>query len=328
MDVAQTRAELERLRAQINYHNYRYYVLDDPEISDAAYDALMRRLVEIEREHPDLVEPDSPTQRVGARPLDKFEEVRHSVPMLSLGNAFEEEEVREFDARVKRFLKTDGDIEYCAELKMDGVAVELIYDEGRFTTGSTRGDGFVGENVTQNLKTVKAVPLRLLPHPGNPVPSRLEVRGEVYLPIKAFRDFNRQREKDGESLFANPRNAAAGSLRQLDPSITAKRPLDIFCYGVGEISAHSSKTHWELLEALSHWGIKVNPRRRLCHRIDEVLRFYREIDAEREKLPYAIDGVVMKVNSLSLQETLGTIARSPRWALAFKFKQRQTTTKV
>ena len=320
--------KIAKLREDLNFHNYRYYVLDDPIISDAEYDRLMRELDKLEDEFSDLVTPDSPTQRVGAPPLDKFEEVRHTVPMLSLGNAFEEEEVKEFDARVKRFLKTDEDIEYCAELKMDGVAVNLIYEEGRFTTGSTRGDGFVGENVTQNLKTIKAIPLRLFPHPGNPFPARLEIRGEVYLPIKAFQDLNRQREKEGEPLFANPRNAAAGSLRQLDPSITAKRPLDIFCYGVGEISTRSSGTHWELLEALSHWGIKVNPRRKLCPRIDEVLRLHREIDAQRETLPYEIDGLVMKVNSLSLQETLGTIARSPRWALAFKFKPRQAITKI
>ncbi len=328
MNQEQARKKIEKLRQEINFHNYRYYVLDTPVISDAEYDRLMRELEKQEEEFPDLRTPDSPTQRVGAPPLDKFEEVRHTLPMLSLGNAFEEEEVREFDARVKRFLKTQEAIEYCAELKMDGVAVELIYEQGRFTTGSTRGDGFVGENVTQNLRTIKAIPFHLLPRPGKPVPARLEVRGEVYLPVKAFQELNRQREKEGEPLFANPRNAAAGSLRQLDSSITAKRPLDIFCYGVGEISAPSFETHWELLEALNHWGLKVNPRRKLCPRIDEVLAFYREMDAQRENLPYEIDGVVIKVNSLVLQETLGAIARSPRWALAFKFKPRQATTKI
>ena len=328
MNKEQAKKKIEKLRQEINFHNYRYYALDDPIVSDAEYDRLMRELEKLEEEFPDLRTPDSPTQRVGAPPLEKFEEVRHTLPMLSLGNAFEEEEVREFDARVKRFLKTQEAIEYCAELKMDGVAVELIYEKGRFTTGSTRGDGFVGENVTQNLKTVKAIPLHLLLHPEKPIPARLEVRGEVYLPAKAFQELNRQREKEGEPLFANPRNAAAGSLRQLDSSITAKRPLDIFCYGVGEISARSFETHWELLEALNRWGLKVNPRRRLCPRIDEVLSFYRKMDAQREDLPYEIDGVVIKVNSLALQETLGAIARSPRWALAFKFKPRQATTKV
>jgi DNA ligase (NAD+) len=328
MNKEQAKKQIENLRQEINLHNNRYYVLDDPLVSDAEYDQLMRDLENLEKVFPDLITPDSPTQRVGAPPLEKFEEVRHSIPMLSLANAFEEEEVREFDARVKRFLKTEQDIEYCTELKMDGVAVELIYEEGRFTIGSTRGDGFTGENVTQNLKTVRSIPLSLIAPRGEFLPARLEVRGEVYLPAKSFEELNRQREKDGEPLFANPRNAAAGSLRQLDSSITGRRPLDFFCYGVGQLTGLSFDTHWDLLDALNRWGFKVNPRRKRCRQIDEVLSYYRGMEESREKLPYEIDGIVVKVNSLRLQESLGTIARSPRWALAYKFKPKQVTTKI
>lgn len=328
MNEQQAKAKIGKLREEINFHNYRYYVLDNPVISDAQYDQLMRELEDLERKFPHLVTPTSPTQRVGAPPLEKFEEVRHTLPMLSLANAFDEEEVKEFDTRVKRFLEIAKDIEYSAELKVDGVAVELSFQDGRFIAGSTRGDGSVGENVTQNLRTVKTIPLTLIRGKESPLPSRLEVRGEVYLPIRAFQELNSKRERSGEPPFANPRNAAAGSLRQLDSSITAQRPLDIFCYGVGQLSGRSFETHWETLEALGHWGFKVNPHRKRCRRIEEALEYYREMDGLREKLPYEIDGVVIKVNSLRLQETLGTIARSPRWALAFKFKPKQVTTKI
>jgi DNA ligase (NAD+) len=328
MNEGQAKKRIEKLREEINFHNYRYYVLDDPAITDAEYDRLMRELEGMEKEYPHLSTPNSPTQRVGAPPLDKFEEVRHAIPMLSLANAFEEEEVREFDDRLKRFLKDPRDIEYCTELKIDGVAVELIYENGRFTTGSTRGDGFVGENVTQNLKTVKSIPLALIPQKREPVPSRLEVRGEVYLPLKAFQELNLKRERSGESVFANPRNAAAGSLRQLDSSITAQRPLDLFCHGIGQFTGAALSSQWELLDSLQRWGFKVNPKRRRCGNIGEVLDYYREMDELREKLPFEIDGVVLKVNSFRLQETLGTIARSPRWALAFKFKPKQVTTRI
>jgi DNA ligase (NAD+) len=328
MNEAKARKRIEKLREEVNFHNYRYYVLDDPVISDAEYDRLMRELESLENQFPQLRTLTSPTQRVGAPPLDKFEEVRHAIPMLSLANAFEEAEVREFDDRLKRFLKNTRDIEYCVELKIDGIAVELIYENGHLITGSTRGDGFVGENVTQNLKTVKAIPLTLIPQKGEPLPSRLEVRGEVYLPLKAFRELNAKRERSGESLFANPRNAAAGSLRQLDSSITAQRPLDIFCHGIGQFTGAAIGSQGELLDSLQRWGFKVNPNRRICGNIDQVFDYYREMDELREKLPYEIDGVVLKVNSFRLQETLGTIARSPRWALAFKFKPKQVTTKV
>ena len=328
MNKDQAQKRIDKLRPEIHFHNYRYYALDAPVISDAEYDRLLRELETLEKEFPDLISPDSPTQRVGAAPLEKFEEVRHSLPMLSLANAFEEEEVREFDARVKRFLKTEQDVEYCAELKMDGVAVELVYEEGLFTIGSTRGDGFVGENITQNLKTIRAIPLKLIVPPGEPVPLRVAVRGEVYLPTKPFEALNRQREKEGEPSFANPRNAAAGSLRQLDSAVTRRRPLDFFCYGVGDLVGASFETHWGVLDALGRWGFKVNSRRRRCRQIGEAIVFYREMDEQREKLPYEIDGVVIKVNSLRLQESLGTIARSPRWALAFKFKPKQVTTRI
>jgi DNA ligase (NAD+) len=328
MNETQAQKRIEKLREEINFHNYRYYVLDNPAVSDAEYDQLMRELESLEKQFPHLITPNSPTQRVGAPPLEKFEEVRHAIPMLSLANAFEEEEVKEFDGRVKRFLETTREIEYCAELKMDGVAVELVYQKGQFTTGSTRGDGFVGENVTQNLKTVKSIPMTLVLEKGEAPPQHLEVRGEVYLPIKAFQELNLKRERSGESLFANPRNAAAGSLRQLDSSITAQRPLDIFCYGLGHLAGRTFDTQWDLLEGFQSWGLKVNRHRSRCRNIEAVLDFYRETDELREKLPYEIDGVVIKVNSLRLQESLGTIARSPRWALAFKFKPKQVTTKI
>jgi len=320
MTEAQAKKRIEKLREEINFHNYRYYVLDNPVTSDAEYDRLMRELESLEKQLPHLKTPTSPTQRVGAPPLEKFEEVRHTIPMLSLANAFEAEEVKEFDGRVKRFLEMTRDIEYCAELKMDGVSVELIYEDGHFTTGSTRGDGFVGDNVTQNLKTIRSIPMTLIPGKGEIPPPRLEVRGEMYLPIKPFQELNLKRERSGEPLFANPRNAAAGSLRQLDSSITAQRPLDIYCWGIGQLTGRTFATQWDLLEGLKNWGFKINPHRRRCKNIEEALEYHREMDGLREKLPYEIDGVVIKVNSLSLQKSLGTIARSPRWALAFKFQ--------
>ncbi len=334
MNEAQAQKRIEKLRGEINFHNYRYYVLDDPVISDGEYDQLMRELETLENKFPRLLTPNSPTQRVGAAPLDKFEEVRHATPMLSLANAFKESEVQEFDERIRRelqkkkMIKATDEIEYCGELKIDGVAVELIYVEGQFVTGATRGDGFIGENVTQNLKTIKTIPLTLILKKGETPPSRLEVRGEVYLPLKAFQELNRKREKNGESLFANPRNAAAGSLRQLDSSITAQRPLDIFCHGIGQFIGKSLNSHWEILDTLCGWGFKVNPHRQLCSNLGKVFDFYRKMDDLRETLPFEIDGTVMKVNSLALQESLGTIARSPRWALAFKFKPKQVTTKI
>ncbi|MFB0518381.1 MAG: NAD-dependent DNA ligase LigA [Acidobacteriota bacterium] len=319
---------IKKLRQAIRHHNYRYYILNDPEVTDAEYDRLMRQLEELEHAHPEMITPDSPTQRVGAEPLDEFETVAHTIPMLSLSNALNQDEVRDFDKRMKRFLNTTQDIEYVAELKFDGVAVELVYEDRNLLIGSTRGDGFVGENITQNLRTVRAIPLILHRGDGLPPPERLEVRGEVIMHNAAFKKLNAEREKNGEPAFANPRNAAAGSLRQLDSRTTATRPLDIFFYGIGEVRGVTFTSHWEILQSLHQWGLKTNPHRLLCHHIEEAIDFYQKMEQKRDTFPYEIDGVVLKVNSLGLQERLGTIARSPRWALACKFKPRQESTRV
>lgn len=338
--------QIEFLREEINHHNYLYYVLDSPEVSDAEYDRLMRELEELEKKFPDLVTPDSPTQRVGAAPLEEFGTVKHTIPMISLQNAFSEDEAREFDAKVKRFLHTTDDIEYVAEPKIDGLAIELVYENGVFKIGSTRGDGETGEDVTQNLRTIKTIPLKLrhyksgvrsqesgdlfsaLRTPHSAIPRRLEVRGEVYMKVSDFNKLNKKREAAGEPLFANPRNASAGSIRQLDSRITAERPLDIFCYGVGVVKGLKLSTHWDTLEALKPLGFKVNPLIRKCKNIDEALKYHGEIEGKRESLDYEIDGVVLKVNSLMLQEELGEISRSPRWAIAYKFPPRQESTKI
>jgi len=322
---AQERAA--RLRGEIEYHNYRYYILDDPEISDAAYDALMRQLEALEEAHPELRTPNSPTQRVGAPPLEEFGTVAHTIPMLSLANAMDEEAVIGFDQRIKRFLKTDAEIEYVAEPKLDGVAVELIYEGGEFVVGSTRGDGFTGEDVTQNVRTIKTVPLHLIEREGTP-PERLEVRGEVYMELQDFQELNREREEGGEPLFANPRNAAAGSLRQLDSSITAQRPLTIFCYGIGEVEGREFQSQWEVLKTLPLWGLRVNPLVRRCKDIQEAVAYYQEINGLREAQPYEMDGVVIKVDSFELQRRLGEVSRSPRWAVAYKFPPKEATTRI
>ena len=318
---------MEKLREEIEYHNYRYYILDQPEISDAQYDRLMRELEKLEKDYPELRSPNSPTQRVGASPLEEFEIVRHTIPMLSLANAFDESEARDFDKRVKKFLGTSEDIEYAAEPKFDGLAVELVYERGQFVVGSTRGDGINGENVTQNLRTIKTVPLQLIQKEISS-PERLEVRGEAIMQVEKFKELNRKREEKGESLFANPRNAAAGSIRQLDPKITAERPLEIYFYGLGEVIGWTFKTQWEVLKTLPKWGLRTNPYVRKCKNIDEILDYYREMNEKRETLPYEIDGTVVKVNRFDLQARLGEIARSPRWALAFKFPPKQEITKI
>jgi DNA ligase (NAD+) len=320
--------DVEELRRQIRHHNYRYYVLDDPEISDGEFDALFRRLQDLEARHPELFDPTSPTQRVGAPPIDKFETVRRSIPMLSLSNVTNRDEVREFEDRIKRMLDRPVSIAYVAEPKVDGVAVELVYEHGVLTVGSTRGDGLVGENVTQNVKTIRSAPLVLHAAGALPVPRLLEARGEVYLPIEGFRRLNRQREEAGEPVFANPRNAAAGSLKQLDSSITATRPLDLVCHGVGRVEGRTFATHWETLQALKAWGLKPVPNSRVCKNLDAALDFYDDTEARRDELPYEIDGLVIKVNDLALQAELGQIARSPRWAVAYKFKPRQATTRL
>ncbi|MCD6574662.1 NAD-dependent DNA ligase LigA [Candidatus Aerophobetes bacterium] len=322
----EVKKEIEKLRKEIRYHDYRYYVLDEPEISDAEYDKLMRRLQELEKEFPDLVTPDSPTQRVGAPPREEFGTVRHSIPMLSLSNAFEETEVYDFDRRVRKGLNGKKP-EYVAEPKIDGLAVEIVYERGLMQVGSTRGDGEVGEDVTENLKTIKSIPLKLRDE-EIPPPRLIEVRGEVYMRRDDFHRLNQERERRGESLFANPRNAAAGSLRQLDPKVTASRPLGVFFYGIGRVEGREFKTHWEILQSFLKWGLVVNPYVELCSDIEGCINYFNKISEIREKLDYEIDGVVFKVNQLEYQRRLGEISRSPRWALAYKFPSIQATTRI
>jgi DNA ligase (NAD+) len=320
-------ARVQELRDQIHYHNYRYHVLDDPVISDREFDRLMQELLKLEADYPGLITPDSPSQRVGATPLDKFETVPHRVPMLSLENAFSETEAREFEDRLKRFLRTTAEFDYVVEPKMDGVAVELVYENGHLSVGSTRGDGYRGENVTQNLKTVHSIPLALMAQ-DLPVPELLEVRGEVYMDLPEFKNLNAERLARGEPPFANPRNAAAGSLRQLAPGITAGRPLRIFCYGIGQVEGHSFESHWEVLMALKAWGVRINPQIERCRGIEAAIQYHQRLEHQRHGLPYEIDGVVIKVDDLALQERLGTKTRTPRWALAYKFAATQATTRV
>ena len=327
MTREQAEKEIETLRKQIHYHNYRYYVLDAPEISDAEYDRLFRRLQELEEQFPDLVTPDSPTQRIGAEPLEAFETVQHTVPMLSLDNAFDEGEVRDFDDRLHRLLEINEPFEYTVEPKIDGVAVELVYVDGVFTLGSTRGDGVTGENITANLKTIPQIPLRLRDD-ELPIPGRLEVRGEVYYPVDAFKKLNEEREKAGEPLFANPRNAAAGSLRQLDPRITAQRPLEIYIHGLGVIEGYELKSQWQAFEAFKAWGLRVNPLSQKVTGIDAAIRVHQELLERRETIPYEIDGTVIKLNDFALQQRAGIRTRSPRWAIAYKFPAHQEVTQI
>lgn len=319
-------AEAEALRAQLNEHNYRYYALDDPSISDAEYDRLLRRLQEIERAHPTLLTPDSPTQRVGSPPLPAFESVSHALPMLSLDNAFDDDELRSFERRVRQRLKSEAVIEYVCEPKLDGIAVSLVYQQGVLSLAATRGDGYSGENITANMRTVASVPLRLR---GEDVPPLLEVRGEVYMPIAGFERINRQALESGEKPFVNPRNAAAGSLRQLDSSITARRPLEMCAYSIGRMEGASSvalATHLQALEALKRWGFLISPFVRAVTGIEACVSYYQDMAARREQLPYDIDGIVYKVNSFDLQRQLGFVARAPRWAIARKFPAQEEST--
>jgi DNA ligase (NAD+) len=314
------------LSEALHRHNYRYYVLDDPEISDAEYDRMMQELKQLEEKYPQLIRPDSPTTRVGATPLEKFDSVAHTIPMLSLDNGFNDEDILEFDGRVKRNLDTPGNILYTAEPKMDGVAVELIYENGKLATASTRGDGLTGELITTNVKTIKAVPLVMQTDRFSARPSRLEVRGEVFIGLEAFKKLNEERLDQELPPFANPRNAAAGSLRQLDPKITATRPLEVFFYGIGVVEDIAFQSHWELLKSLKNMGFRINPLIRPLIAIKEVLDYYHELSEKRHQLPYDIDGVVVKVDDISLQQRLGATSRSPRWAIAYKFKAIQETT--
>jgi DNA ligase (NAD+) len=315
------------LRRQIEYHGHRYYVLDDPEISDPEYDALLNELRDLEAANPELRTPDSPTQRVGGRPLEKFEHVRHLQPMLSLGTARNEEELRAWVTRSETRLKKEGvedaAIEFVTEPKIDGLAISLVYEQGVLIRGATRGDGEIGEEVTQNLRTIKAIPLRI-----EDGPALLEVRGEVYLPLEAFARLNEQRAGAGEPTFANPRNSAAGSIRQLDPSIAAARPLSIWCYGVGGSEGIQFDGHYESLEWLRERGFKVNSDVQLHDSVDEVIEACRAWEERREGLDFEIDGVVVKVNDLELQRRLGVVGREPRGAIAWKFAPFTATTKL
>ncbi len=326
---ADIRSRMEDLKQKIRYHNYRYYALDDPEVSDAEYDLLMRELAALEAAHPELLTPDSPTQRVGFPPLDKFQPFEHTVPMLSLENAMTELEVLEFDGRVRKLLGYSGEVPYVAEPKMDGLAIEVLYREGELLRAGTRGDGYTGEDVTPNVKTIRAIPWRLVqPEDGSPLPTFLAVRGEVYMDRKDFAALNARREEAGEPVFANPRNAAAGSIRQLDSTITAGRPLKAFFYGVGSIEGAVFETQWELLLRLRGWGLPVNPKSKLCSGIGEAVEFFRSFASLRHELPYETDGVVMKVNRLDWQSALGEKSRSPRWAIAYKFSPEQAETRI
>lgn len=318
------RAEYASLCREIHRHNSLYHGLDTPQISDAEYDQLMRRLLKLEQDHPEFVTPSSPSQRVGSAPLSGFRQVPHSRPMLSLENAFGEEDLRDFDARIKRFLNSEEEIAYLCEMKLDGVAIELVYRDGLLQHASTRGDGLVGEEITANARTIGAIPLQL----HETAPQLLEVRGEVYMELEPFRRLNTLRREEGEKTFANPRNATAGSLRQLDPRITAGRPLTISCYGLGEISSDEPpQSQTQMLQRLRDWGLRVNlETNRRAQNIDEVLERYNELLNERDSLPFEIDGMVVKVDSFALQQELGEKSRTPRWAIACKFPPRQEET--
>ncbi len=320
----EARREVESLREQILYHDYRYYVLDSPEIADAEYDRLMRRLRDLEAEFPELITPDSPTQRVGGEPLSSFQQVEHRLPLLSLDNAFTQEELQAFHQRVQRWLEGQP-LAYVVEPKIDGVAVSLVYENGVFVRGATRGDGERGEDITENLRTIPSVPLRLR---GENLPPILEVRAEAYMDRQDFDELNQARAEKGEPLFANPRNAAAGSLRQLDPRVTAARRLNVFFYALGYHQGFELETHWQVLEYFKAVGLRVNPLIERCSSIDEVWEFCQRMQQLRDSLTYDIDGVVVKVDSLAAQAELGATGRSPRWAVAFKYPPEEATTVV
>ncbi|VAW76516.1 DNA ligase (NAD(+)) [hydrothermal vent metagenome] len=316
---------IEALREQLRYHNHRYYVLDDPEIPDAGYDRLLRELQVLEAEHPQLITPDSPTQRVGAQPLDGFGEVRHEVPMLSLDNSFNDEELGEFDRRVRDRLEIET-VEYAAEPKLDGLAVSLLYEDGMLVRGATRGDGSTGEDITQNVRTIPSIPLRLM---GEGYPKHLEVRGEVVMPLEGFRKLNERQVAEGNKPFVNPRNAAAGSLRQLDPKLTAQRPLDMYCYGVGLMEGGElPDRHSAILACLRDWGLRVYKGVATVRGLKGCIDYYAKVEKARDTLPFDIDGVVFKVDRLDQQKSMGFVARAPRWAIARKFPAQEELTTV
>jgi DNA ligase (NAD+) len=321
----ETEQRIRELRKQLERHNYLYYVLDSPEVTDSEYDRLLRELQALESHHPDLVTPESPTQRVGGKPATEFGQVRHAVAMLSLDNAFNDEEVQAFDRRVREKLEVQ-EVEYAAEPKMDGLAISLVYAGGVLTRGATRGDGAVGEDVTANVRTVRAIPLRLL---GTGWPALLEVRGEVFMPKKGFEALNKVLAARGEKTYVNPRNTAAGSLRQLDPRITAERPLDFYAYGLGDVQpATLPRRHSEVLAKLKTWGVPVNPSIELVKGAAGCLKYYQAIGKKRERLPYEIDGVVYKVDRFDWQQELGFVAKAPRWAVAHKFPAQEEMTRL
>ena len=318
--------DIEQLRATLRHHEYCYHVLDNPEVPDAEYDRLMQRLKALEAEHPELITPDSPTQRVGASPLSAFEQVRHEIPMLSLDNVFDEESYLAFDKRVRDRLKDTQDLTFCCELKLDGLAVSLLYENGSLVQAATRGDGTTGENITANVRTIRAIPLKLR---GENIPQRIEIRGEVFMPQKGFEAMNEEARRTGGKVFANPRNAAAGSLRQLDPSVTAKRPLTFFCYGVGVLEGGTLPgSHYDRLQQFKAWGLPVCDRVMRCTGSQAVLDFYHNVEESRPVLGFDIDGVVIKVDSIAQQEALGFVSRAPRWATAFKFPAQEQMTVV
>jgi len=331
-DIDRASQRASQLRQKLEHHNYRYHVLDDPVISDEKYDHMFRELVVLEQEYPELVVSDSPTQRVGGEPQERFQKVEHHAPMLSLGNAFNGEELWAFHKRISKLLETD-EVDFATELKIDGVAVALTYENGALVRGATRGNGLVGEGVTANLKTIRAIPLKF--RKGAPRPEIVEVRGEVYLPVSAFNRMNEERAEAGQSPFANPRNAAAGALRQLDPRMTALRPLAFFAYSIGHVVGMSFKTQIEVLKQLREWGFPVNAHHRHQGAMAEVVQFCYGWERKRDSLDYQIDGVVVKVNRLDYQDRLGVVSRGlgvvsrdPRWAVSYKFPGQLATTRL
>ena len=323
VDAAVTE-RVEALRQEINHHNYRYYALDAPEVSDGRYDDLLGELRQLEEAHPELVTSDSPTQRVGTAPLDSFPQAAHATPMLSLANAFDVDDLRAWHRRASNLLDDDG-FDMVAELKIDGLAVSLIYEDGRLVRGATRGDGYRGEEVTQNLRTVRAIPLTLMQE----APPMLEARGEVYMPLNAFRRLNEEREARGEPTFANPRNSGAGSIRQLDPKVTASRNLEVFIYQAGTVQGgEMPENHWDSLLRLKELGFRINPNNQRCYRLEDVEDYYRVWMQKREDLPYEVDGIVIKINPFSHQQALGFVGREPRWAIAYKFPAERAQTKL
>jgi DNA ligase (NAD+) len=322
--LQEAKLRVEELRSQIAYHDYRYYVLDSPEISDAEYDELMRELRRLEEQHPELITPDSPTQRVSGQPVEAFGIVEHRVPLLSLANAFNEEELRAWYRRAANLVENER-FDMVCEPKIDGLAVALVYENGSFVQGATRGDGLRGENITQNLRTIRSLPLTVR---GDGLPPRFEVRGEAYMTRRGFEQLNEERAEEGQPLFANPRNAAAGSVRQLDSRITARRPLDIFVYQLGWADGPTPESHWEAMQWLGKLGFKINPNAARFHSLDDVARHCQQWVDRRETLDYDIDGVVVKIDDFRLQRALGFVGREPRWAVAYKFPPTQATTRL